>query len=261
MFTVVGAHTYADEVTTPETITVVVNDVGGSSATITSSATVAASGTPQQQYVMALFEDLLGRVADPNGLAFWAQKLDSGTPISSVVGAIDHSAEYYANVVIMPDYLKLLGRAADGAGLQFWTAQMQNGLTDQQLEAQFAASDEFFKNAGGTTNAVNWIDAVYKLLLGRPAEPGGETYWSGKLASVMSTESAQFARYQVALSIAGSQENNTNLINDDYFQYLGRAAGPGGLTYWLQQFADGATNEDLIAGFTGSAEYYKEHTS
>jgi len=29
----------------------------------------------------------------------------------------------------------------------------------------------------------------------------------------------------------------------------------------LRQFAGGATNEDVIAGFTGSAEYYKEHTS
>jgi hypothetical protein len=30
------------------------------------------------------------------------------------------------------------------------------------------------------------------------------------------------------------------------------------LQYWLQQFAAGATNEDVIAGFTGSAEYYKD---
>jgi hypothetical protein len=28
----------------------------------------------------------------------------------------------------------------------------------------------------------------------------------------------------------------------------------------LQQFAAGATNEDVIAGFTGSAEYYKDKT-
>jgi uncharacterized repeat protein (TIGR01451 family) len=258
-FQVTGSHTYATS--GGETITVAVSDVGGSSATITTSATVAASGTPHQQYVMAVYEDVLGRAPDSGGLAYWAQQLDSGVPVSSVAQAIGHSAEYYANFVIKPDYLKLLGRAADAGGVQYWTTQMQNGLTDQQLEAQFAASDEFFKNAGGTTNAVNWIDAVYKLLLGRTADPGGETYWSGKLASLMSTESAEAARLQVALGIAGSQENNTNLINQDYFHYLGRAADPGGLTYWLQQFADGATNEDVIAGFTGSAEYYKEHTA
>lgn len=33
------------------------------------------------------------------------------------------------------------------------------------------------------------------------------------------------------------------------------------LAFWLDQFADGQTNEGLIAGFTGSAEHYKEQTS
>jgi hypothetical protein len=35
--------------------------------------------------------------------------------------------------------------------------------------------------------------------------------------------------------------------------YLGHAADPNGLAYWLSQFAAGKTNEDVIAGFTGSA--------
>ncbi|OYV86325.1 MAG: hypothetical protein B7Z73_11960, partial [Planctomycetia bacterium 21-64-5] len=110
----------------------------------------------------------------------------------------------------------------------------------------------FFKNAGGTNTA--WVDAVYNLLLGRPADAAGESFWDAELA-------AGATRSQVALGIAGSQENNTQLINADYFHYLGRAADADGLAYWLQQFADGQTNEDVIAGFTGSAEYYKQHTS
>jgi hypothetical protein len=178
-----------------------------------------------------------------------------------VAQAIGHSAEYYESFVIKPEYLKLLGRAADDAGVRLWTTQMENGLTDQQLEAQFAASDEFFNKAGGNTSAVHWIDAVYKLLLGRTADPGGETHWSGKLAGLMSTASTDDARYQVALGIVGSQENTTNLINGDYFHYLGRAADPAGLAYWLSQFANGASNEDVIAGFTSSAEYHKQHTA
>lgn len=128
---------------------------------------------------------------------------------------------------------------------------MQNGLTDQQLQAGFIASDEFYATAGGANGA--WIDAVYRLLLGRPPEDGGETFWLGKLAAGMS-------RGDVANSIAGSVENNSQLINADYFQYLGRAAEPEGLAFWLERFADGATNEDVIAGFTGSPEYYDSHT-
>jgi uncharacterized protein YkwD len=211
------------------------------------------------KYVTAVYQDVLGRAPDPNGLAYWVQQLDAGAPISSVAAAIGHSAEYYANFVIQPDYVNLLGRAADAAGVQYWTTQMLNGLTDQQLAAQLVASDEFYANAGGTT--LGWIDAVYKLLLGRAADSAGESYWNNQLTSLLNTESAESARQQVAQGIAGSQENNTNLINADYMHYLGRAADPGGLTYWLQQFAGGATNEDVIAGFTGSTEYYNEHTS
>jgi RHS repeat-associated protein len=203
------------------------------------------------QFVLSVYHDVLDRLADADGLAFWTQLLDTGTAVSSVAQSIAHSDEYYANFVIKPDYLSLLGRAADADGVKNWTTQMDAGLTDQQLEAGFVASDEFFNNAGGTTTA--WIDAIYKLLLGRPADAAGETYWNGQLASGAT-------RDDVALRIANSAENDTQLINDDYFHYLGRAADPDGLAFWLQQFADDKTNEDVISGFTGSAEYYKQHT-
>ncbi|HEV3342745.1 MAG TPA: DUF4214 domain-containing protein [Pirellulales bacterium] len=232
----------------------------GAVATFSLTNQAAGQHAAHQVYVIAVYHDVLGRAPDPGGLAYWTQQLDSGAPISSIAESVGKSAEYYANFVIKPDYLTLLGRAADAAGVQFWTQRMQAGLTDQQLEGQFAASDEFFNTAGGNVNQVNWIDAVYKLLLGRAADPAGEKYWNGQLTSLLATEGATDARLQVALGIAGSQENNTNLINDDYLHYLGRAADPGGLAYWLQQFTAGATNEDVIAGFTGSAEYYRDKT-
>ena len=253
MFSVVASHIYTQAGTDPLTVTI--RDVGGTTATLSSQASVS---SPHATYVTAVYEDVLGRAPDAGGLAYWTHQLDTGAPISSVAAAIGHSAEYYGNFVIKPDYLKLLGRAADATGLQYWTTQMLGGVTDQQLAAGFIASDEFFKNAGGTD--LDWVDAVYTLLLERTADHAGETYWTGQLASLEKTESAVQARSQVAVGISTSQENNSNLINADYEHYLGRAADPQGLQFWLQQFAAGKTNEDVIAGFTGSAEYYKDKT-
>ena len=207
---------------------------------------------PNALYVTAVYQDVLGRAADSGGLAYWTQLLDSGAAVSSVAQAIAHSAEYYGNFVIKPAYLQLLGRTADDAGVSFWVQKMQNGLTDQNLQAGFVASPEFYANAGGTNTA--WIDAIYKLLLGRTADSAGEQYWNGQINSGATL-------LQVAQRIAGSPENNTQLINADYQHYLGRAADPGGLTFWLGQFAAGKTNEDVIAGFTGSDEYYADHTT
>ena len=202
------------------------------------------------QYVAAVYQDVLGRTPDASGLDYWTTMLDSGAAVSSVANEIAHSDEYYAAFVIVPAYSKLLGRSADDAGVKHWTALMQSGLTDQQLEADLVSSDEFFKAAGGTNTA--WIDAVYKLLLGRAADAGGEAFWNERLSGGDSLN-------QAAQGIAGSQENNTQLIEADYFHYLGRAADSAGLDYWLKQFASGKTNEDVIAGFTGADEYYKEH--
>ena len=102
-------------------------------------------------------------------------------------------------------------------------------------------------------NDTTWVDAVYTMLLGRQADAAGEAHWSGQLAAGVS-------RLQVAQSIANSSENQTQLINGAYLQYLGRSADAGGLSYWLAQFAGSQTSEDLIAGFTGSAEYYEDQT-
>lgn len=248
VFQITGSHQYAKAGSF--SIGVSVKDDGGSVDALAEQAAVQL--TPHQEYVIAVYHDVLGRSPDPGGLAHWTQQLDAGADIGGVADAIAHSDEYYTNFVIKPDYVKLLGRTADDSGVSYWTGQMDAGATDQQLEADLVSSDEFYKTAGGANIA--WIDAVYKLLLGRTADPGGESYWSSQLAAGQTLN-------QVAQRIASSNENNTQLINDDYFHYLGRAADPGGLNYWLSQFAASQTNEDVIAGFTRAAEYYKEHTT
>lgn len=244
-YNVTGSHTYAHS--GKFVIETTVADDGVATA-INGSALV---DSPQALYVTAVYQDVLGRAPDSGGLAYWTKLLDGGAVISSVAESIAHSDEYYANFVIKPDYLKLLGRAADDAGVKYWTSQIDAGLTDQQLEAGMVSSEEFFHAAGGTNSA--WLDAVYKLLLGRAPDAAGLAYWPKQLSAgeTLSTASEQ---------IAGSAENNTQIISDDYFHYLGRAADSAGTDYWLAQFAAGKTNEDLIAGFTGSQEYYQQHT-
>ena len=207
--------------------------------------------TPHEQYVEAVYNDVLARPADPAGLTFWAHELDAGMPISSVAQSIAHSHEYYARFVIEPNFEKLLGRPADDATLNSLASMMESGLTDQQVEGSLLASNEFWTNAGAT--APGWVGKVYQTLFGRAPDPSGLAFWEEAL-------SAGETYSQVAQAIAASQENNTQLIEADYSHYLGRAADPAGLAAWLNQFTAGRTNEDVIAGFTGSLEYYALHT-
>lgn len=193
---------------------------------------------------------MLGRDPQPGELQSWAGQLDGGLPRDYFVNSLDHSAEYFATI-IGPAYQEYLGRAADAAGLAYWTSQMQSGVTDQRLEADFIASDEFFRQAGGTD--VGWVESLYQHLLGRSADAAGLAWWTAALAQGES-------RSQVAFGLTNSGERATQRIGEDYQQYLGRPADPAGIEYWIDQFQHGKTNEDLITGFLATDEYFAEHS-
>lgn len=207
--------------------------------------------TANQRYVTAVYTDVLGRAVDSVGLQFWSTQLDQGTARAAFVRLIDHSAEYFATIV-KPVYQRFLGRAADQAGLDFWVGRMSSGLTDEQLEASFIGSPEFYQHAGGTDKA--WIDAVYLNLLARQADPAGESFWVGQL-----TQGAD--RASVALGFAASPEREGQHVLELYRKYLGRDAGPSEIGFWVGQFKLGVTNEDIVTGFVASDEYFARHTS
>lgn len=214
------------------------------------------SGTPEHaanmNFVAAAYLDILDRPADASSQLSFAVMLDNGTPRSTVVNSLDHSTEYYANIIVKPAYLLYLGRPADAAGLANWVNQMQfHGLTDEQLEANFIASTEFYIHAGGTNKL--WVDAMYADLLGRPPDAAGEAFWIQQLAAGVS-------RYSVAYGFAASLERERQRIIDDYMHYLGRQPDLAGLNFWLNQFAQGVSNENLITGIVSSDEYYQQHS-
>jgi hypothetical protein len=224
-------------------------------------------GDANAQYVAAAYLDVLGRPVDAAGLAFWDQQLDGGQSRTVVVNLIDHSAEYFGNVIIGPAYLVYLGRPADGPGIAFWVDQMQNhGLTDEALEAGFIASQEFFQSAGMAHPDLSpdaaWVTTLYERLLKREPDASGQGFWVTNLQALEAAgEAPPQARSNVAIGFTTSLERETQRIGADYFHFLGRAADQAGLDFWVQQFKNGQTNEDLITGFVASDEYYKQHTS
>jgi hypothetical protein len=79
-------------------------------------------------------------------------------------------------------------------------------------------------------------------------------YWTGQLANGAD-------RAAVAQGFATSVERETQRVSADYFADLGRAPDITGQAYWVNGFENGMHNEDVIAGFLSSNEYYDEHSS
>jgi hypothetical protein len=239
------------------TITLTLKDNGGTAngghdtTVITFQVSVSAGASQFQQFITKVYQDLLGRAPDSDGLNFWTNQLTSGVPRSQIAIALTHTTEYFSTI-IKPAYEQFLGRPADDAGLSFWISQMQNGLTDEHLEAGFIGSPEFYQHAGGTDKL--WVDAMYQDLLGRQPDMQGESFWVQQLAM-----GAQ--RADVAFGFAASVEREQQRVTADYSHFLGRIPDQQGLNFWVQQFTMGFTNEDLIAGFIASDEYFNKATS
>ena len=244
-FSGVGGHTYGFY-----SVAIDSDGIRGATPSIAQTSTQAILDTPSKVYIDAVYEALLARQPDLGGLNFWSNQLDQGGPRTTLINLIDHSAEYFGTI-IKPAYLQYLGRAADSAGLAYWTGQMQNGLTDQQLEAGFIASDEFFAKSGGTN--ATWVNGLYQSLLGRPADPAGESFWTQQLANGATRES-------VAFGFADSTEREGQLVEADYEAFLLRSAGSSEIAYWVGQFSMGGTNEDIVTGFVSSDEFYNRVT-
>jgi uncharacterized delta-60 repeat protein len=201
-----------------------------------------------QSEVEHAYLDLLGRAADPNGLAYFTGLLDQGQISRALlVEAVEASPEYRQHVVDQV-YQEYLHRAPDRDGLDYWTGFLAAGGTQETLVANVLGSDEFY-NAVSGGNQSTFLNNLFFDLLHRPIEPAAEQYYSNLLASGAS-------RTEVANDVLLSSESNSVVVSSLYGNLLGRAADSGGLTYFTNLLAVGATWEQLNVSFIASDEYF-----
>jgi hypothetical protein len=160
------------------------------------------------------------------------------------------SSSYRTNLV-SSYYEAYLGRPAAPADIASYVQQLAAGATDETLQTTLAGSNEFFTSAGGTNAA--FVSALYEHLLKRAPSTSEHTSWVAALANGTS-------RTTVAAEILASTEYRTDLVSSYYRAYLGHAADPAGIAFYLPQLAAGATDEDVVAGIVGSNDFFNLHS-
>ncbi len=213
-------------------------------------------------WLQAAFFDILGRAPDAGAANAFLSELAAGASRFTVALQLFGTNEYRTRLV-QSDYQTYLGRPADSAGLNFLVNALANGATAESVVATLVASPEYYtaNAAGATTHPqmnANWVHAIYLSLLQRPSDPAGQAFAVGQLDTADSQ-----ARTGVALIIGNSPEYLTDLINTTYKNpaYLGRSAGAGDVTIWLnflqQPAQPGANNvERFLAQIAGSGEFF-----
>ena len=207
------------------------------------------NANPDELYVVAAIEQVLGRQPDQATVAYFVSALENGMSRLTFAVTLTTSDEYYDDQVRQA-YEHFLGRAPDAAGLTFWNSQLRGGLTDEQMQAQFIGSPEYYQHSGGTDRS--WVDQMYFDLLGRAPDSQGEASWVKALANGV-------PRVVVALGFATSPEREGIVVRDDYQTYLARQPSDSEVANWVSAFEHGLTNEDVVAGFIASDEYFREH--
>ena len=139
-------------------------------------------------FVDRLYQNVLGRGPDADGLAHWTGVLDRGSSRGSVVVGFSESNEFIAasaadvahvdhNGPVARLYLAYFLRHPEDDGLRHWIA---SGLSYQAMSEAFAASDEFRRRYGSLGNG-EFVDLIYQNVLGRAADAPGRAHWLAAL--------------------------------------------------------------------------------
>jgi hypothetical protein len=102
--------------------------------------------------------------------------------------------------------------------------------------------------AHGNANA-DYVEAVFRAVLNRNADPGGLAYWTGQL------NRGTASRLQVVQAIRNSPEHFAQEVQALYQTLLNRPADVPGVQYWVLQLENGTREEQMAFAFLDSPEY------
>ena len=243
------------------------------------------SGTlsPQERQagVNRLYQGVLGRAGEPQGVNYWSQ---SGATPEQIRQEMTNSGELKAWLPYDLDqsgtisaqerqagvgslYQQVLGRTADEPGMASW---VQSALTPDQLRQQLGQSDEFKAwskydaDKSGTLTSQErgqGVSELYQGVLGRASDPSGLAYWSQaavgspealKRAFQESAEFKSWAPYDADNSGTLTQDERRQGIDALYQNTFGRAADKEGATFWLNTML---TPDQLLTKFRETPEW------
>jgi Domain of unknown function (DUF4214) len=132
------------------------------------------------------------------------------------------------------------------SGSDFSNQNFANVLTSITVPLTLPPTTPF--PSQGNANA-DYVEAIYRAVLDRNADPGGLSSWTGDL------NTGKLTRLQVVQGIRNSPEHFAQEVDAFYLTLLGRAADPTGQAYWVGQLEAGVREEQIAFDFLDSPEY------
>lgn len=203
-------------------------------------------------FVRNLYREVLGRDPDDSGRAFWLGFLASAGPAGAL--AQQHvmvqdflgSNEYRAHLVNC-FYENFLHRAADPGGQQYFVGQIGAGVDPRVVLGEIVGSTEYTNLHGGTSKA--FVDALYQDVLGRAADPAGESYWTTQ------ANNPAVPRASIVQAFADSPEADHLLLTNATGSALANLTGDGWNTLYFQGALTQRAQDFFFAQLAGQTPY------
>jgi hypothetical protein len=201
-------------------------------------------------YVQQLYRNVLGREADPTGLADWVNQLNSGSSRGTVLVGFSESDEFKANIVnqveIVRLYYLLEQRMPTAAELQNWTGFF-NG--DAQTDVLFTQAYPY-----GLSDT-DYVQAAFQGFLCRAADAEALGSFTASLATGTITHG----------SLVDTLLNSTEFslyvgpVSRLYLAAFQRVPDQPGLINWVNYARAGNSLESMANTFTASQEFINRY--
>lgn len=161
-------------------------------------------------YVDVLYRTFFNREAEPEGRAYWMQRLTEGNTREYVLSGFVNSREFSdlcdqfgiargtmqadGSCIYRPEvrefvlrlYANVLNRGGETMGVEDWSNWINTGeITAENAAKKFFDSDEFLERK---LNDGDYVEVLYQTFMGRASEAAGKAYWVEKLQSGESRE-------------------------------------------------------------------------
>ncbi|SCP96865.1 DUF4214 domain-containing protein [Anaerobium acetethylicum] len=232
---------------------------------------------PTVSFINRLYELVLGREAEDDGVAYYEEALAEGDTTGADLGySFIKSPEFTNRNMNNSDYVEVLyntfmDRASDEGGKAYWMNMLENGVSRDYVFKGFAESEEYkdicdsYGIISGTVTLTAerdqnaqltmFINRIYTKALGRAGEEEGIEYYAKAI------NSGEIDPIQVAKNFIFSPEfEDKNLADEEYVKvlyrtFMDREYDAGGLQYHLDRMDNGVSKEDILDGFAFSPEF------
>jgi hypothetical protein len=138
---------------------------------------------------------------------------------------------------------------------------LTNATTGQTIDftgIQYVALDNNDAIVVASSTIEAGVASLYHAAFGRTGEAGGIGFWFDYAKEGLSLHDIAYGFTQSPEYAPIAAMSDSDFVTQLYTNTFGRAPDSGGMAYWLQQLASGATRVDLLTQFASVAAWNEE---